>query len=167
MPTEDLSEVWVAYARIPATSVGRADTFMHLFRQPGVMAGLQGVSWGPTVPGLFGRSRAWKITREVAIHGIYLLLEWIRLGLKDLCWVQVTYTFILFSVFPHIFSCQILGEEKPGGSLFFLWEPIANNTKEPCLKINSLDFDLCWGFFLTFLRHIILSLRNIDLTPDT
>lgn len=35
---------------------GKAATFVCLFVQPGVVAGLQGIRWRPWVPGPFGRS---------------------------------------------------------------------------------------------------------------
>lgn len=68
----------------------------------------------------------------------------IRWRLKDPCWFQLTYP-SFSSVCLHIHYLTRPWERSSQEAPFGLWGPVSH-TKEPCLKINSVDFGLCCSF---------------------
>lgn len=114
---------------------GKAATFECLFVQPGVVAGLQGIRWRPWVPGLFGRSYDRSITGGYTASPCFQNRSE---GGKRTC---ADFFAVCLYIDYHPRSWERASQEAPFG----LREPVSH-TKEPCLKTNSLDFGLCWGF---------------------
>lgn len=114
---------------------GKAATFVCLFVQPGVVAGLQGICWRPWVPGPFGRSSDRSIASGYTASPCFQNRSE---GGKRTC---ADFFAVCLYIDYHPRSWERASQEAPFG----LWEPVSH-TKEPCLKTNSLDFGLCWGF---------------------
>ena len=76
---------------------------------------------------------------------------------ERICVAFSLHTASFFPVCLHVYSLSRSWGKSSQRSPFVLWQPISH-TNEACLKINSLDFDLCWVFQLFFLSHRILSL---------
>lgn len=85
---------------------------------------------------------------------------------KRLCVAFSLHTPSFFPACLHINSLSRSWEKSSQRSPFVLWQPISH-TNEACLKINSLDFDLCWVFQLFFQVAESFLWRNINLTPNT
>lgn len=64
---------------------------------------------------------------------------------ERICVVFSLHTPSFFPVCLHTYYLSRSWEKSSQRSPFVLWEPVSH-PKETCLKINSLDFDLCWGF---------------------
>ena len=149
-----LSQVCVACARV---TCGWGSYLCEVLR-PGAMAGLQGVSWGPGVPGPFARSC------DRSISGGSMASPCFQNRSEGGERTHADFSAV-FSA--HRLPPCVMGKSSQEAA-FALQEPVSH-TKELCLKINSLDFGLCWGFpalffFLKSLNSFFK--RNLHLTPN-
>lgn len=125
----------------PPASVGRAATAVCSFRQPGVVALLQGVSCRSGGPGLFEVHMIEKSPVRLPYTASTYCQNGSEWG-QRICVDFSLHTPSFFSVCLHIYNLARSWEKSSQKSPFGLREPISH-TEETCLEINSLDFGLC------------------------
>lgn len=112
------SKVFVAYQSVTPVDAGKTVTFMCLFQQPGLMADLQGVSWGPGVSDYLGCHVTGRLPLQSQSPALNIPLPVGRIkNRRRTAFLTDSDVTSHISVFANTLLLQTMGKEQPEESL--------------------------------------------------
>lgn len=112
------SKVFVAYQSVTPVDAGKAVTFMYLFEQPGLMADLQGVSWGPGLSDYLGCHMTGRLPLQSQSPAPNTPLPVGRIKIRyRTAFLTDSDVTSHIREFANTLLLQTMGKEQPGGSL--------------------------------------------------